>query len=268
MKKNYKDITVILTLYKTPINKLNNLLNYKNYKILIFDQGGNVSTKRYLRNKLNLDIKYFSSKENIGLTRSSNFLLSKVKSKYCLFTQPDISIYDKSIKILKNIITKKKNLILVAPNHKKKLKKKIDYKIEKKIDFSCALFDVKKLKKIGFFDEDFFLYWEDIFLERKINLSKFKMAIANKAKVKHNSSQSSKKSYKTEYIRRLNFMYGELVFDFKLKKLRLLKILRKLIQNSFLFVFNILFFQLKEAIGNVARIIGLFKFINFYIKKY
>ena len=94
------------------------------------------------------------------------------------------------------------------------------------------------------------------------------MAIANKAKVKHNSSQSSKKSYKTEYIRRLNFMYGELVFDFKLKKLRLLKILRKLIQNSFLFVFNILFFQLKEAIGNVARIIGLFKFINFYIKKY
>ena len=44
------------------------------------------------------------------------------------------------------------------------------------------------------------------------------MAIANKAKVKHNSSQSSKKSYKTEYIRRLNFMYGELVFDFKLKK--------------------------------------------------
>ena len=41
MKKNYKDITVILTLYKTPINKLDNLRNYKNYKIIIFDQGKN-----------------------------------------------------------------------------------------------------------------------------------------------------------------------------------------------------------------------------------
>ena len=268
MKKNYKDITVILTLYKTPINKLNNLLNYKNYKILILDQGENISTKMYLKNKLNLDIKYFSSKENIGLARSSNFLLSKVKTKYCLFTQPDISICGKSIKILKNIMIKKKDLILITPNHSKKLKKRIDYKIEKKINFSCVLFDVKKIKKIGFFDEDFFLYWEDIFLERKINASKFKMAVANKAKVKHSISQSSKKSYKTDYIRRLNFMYGELVFDFKLKKLRLLKVLRKLIQNIFLFVFNILFFQLKEAIGNVAKINGLFKFINFFIKKY
>ena len=30
MKKNYKDITVIVTLYKTPKEKLNNLQNYKN----------------------------------------------------------------------------------------------------------------------------------------------------------------------------------------------------------------------------------------------
>ena len=35
------------------------------------------------------------------------------------------------------------------------------------------LCDVKKLKKIGFFDEDFFLYWEDIDLIERINNSKF-----------------------------------------------------------------------------------------------
>ena len=66
MKKNYKDITVILTLYKTPINKLDNLRNYKNYKIIIFDQGKNNYAKKYLKNKLNLNFKYYSFKKNIG----------------------------------------------------------------------------------------------------------------------------------------------------------------------------------------------------------
>ena len=37
MKKNYKDVTIILTLYKTPLNKLSNLYNYRNYKIIEYD---------------------------------------------------------------------------------------------------------------------------------------------------------------------------------------------------------------------------------------
>ena len=48
MKKNYKNITVILTLYKTPKNKLDNLKNYKNYKIIVFDQENDQNTKIYL----------------------------------------------------------------------------------------------------------------------------------------------------------------------------------------------------------------------------
>ncbi len=270
MKKNYKDITIISTLYKTPQNKLKNLGCYKNFKILIFDQEGNENTEKYLKNKLKLNVKYFLSSKNIGLSKSSNFLLSKVKTKYCLFTQPDIKISNTSIKILHKIILKDKDLIFVSPNHSTghRIKfKSREYDIKKKINYSCILCDVKKLKKIGFFDEDFFLYWEDIFLERKINLSKFKMGIAYKAKAIHSSSQSSEKSYKTEYIRSLNYIYGELVYDFKLNKLRLLKIIRKLIQNIFLFIFNILLFQLKQALKKFSNIIGILKFVQFYIRK-
>ena len=37
--------------------------------------------------------------------------------------------------------------------------------------------DVKKLKKIGFFDEDYFLYWEDIDLMKKLIVSNIKWSL-------------------------------------------------------------------------------------------
>ena len=41
------DITVILTLYKTPHDKLKNLEQYKTFKTIIFEQeGGNNSKKK------------------------------------------------------------------------------------------------------------------------------------------------------------------------------------------------------------------------------
>ena len=130
MKKNYKDITIILTLYKTPTDKLDNLINYKNYKILIFDQEGDQNTKKFLIKKLKLKVDYFASKQNIGLTKSSNILLSKVKTKYCLFTQPDILIKESAIRILYEIILQNKNLIFVSPNHLKKKWTKNDKELQ------------------------------------------------------------------------------------------------------------------------------------------
>ena len=85
--------------------------------------------------------------------------------------------------------------------------------------------------------------------------------------VKHNSSQSSEKNFKTDFIRDSNFIYGELVYEFKLNKLRFLKIFRKFFQNIFLFIFFFLFFQLKSALKKIALITGILKFVFFYLKK-
>ena len=118
-----KNITVIVTLYKTPLSKLNNLKNYKDYKLLIFEQEGNLGSKKKISNNLNFKFRYFSNKKNIGLSKSSNFLLKKVKTKYCLFTQADINISSKSILKMFNIIKRKKETVLITPNFSKKKKK-------------------------------------------------------------------------------------------------------------------------------------------------
>ena len=262
-------ITVILTLYKTPIKKLNNLNCYKKFPLIIFEQEGSIESKKKIIKNLKRNFKYFYSNKNIGLSRASNFLLKKVKTKYMLFTQPDIFIDNKSILNLSKIFKKDKNIIFITPTISKKFenfkKKKIIYK--KKIKAACMMCNVKKLKKIGFFDEDYFLYWEDIDLMKKVNSFKYKMVVMNNVFAKHMSSQSSENNFKTEYLRRSNFIYGELVFDYKHRKLRFIKIFRKFLQNLVFFFFNIVKFQLKKSFINLSIIFGIFKFILYYLKK-
>ena len=265
-----KEITVIVTLYKTPEDKLRSLQQYKNYKVLIFDQSTQINLKKKIQNYSKINCEYYFSKKNIGLPKASNFLLSKVKTKYCLFTQPDIEINNRSIQNLKSPLKRRKDVIFAGPTflHKKKenVKMKKNYKIKKKLNAACMLCDTKKLKQIGFFNEDFFLYWEDVFLMRKINLSKFKMTQVLNSYAKHSPSQSSAKTDEINFIRNLNFKYGELLFDFKTKKFRILKMIRQIIQNIIYCIFNLILLRKKIFLINLSNIFGISKFILFYLK--
>tara|TARA_B110000444_G_C18719360_1_gene537678 strand:- start:249 stop:1073 length:825 start_codon:yes stop_codon:yes gene_type:complete len=269
MKKRNKDITVILTLYKTPKKKLINLNEYRNFKTILFNQNSNSSYKKELKKFLDFEFLYYSSKKNIGLSKASNFLLKKVKTKYCLFTQPDVNISEKSINLLKKILLKKRDTIFVGPNFKKtNLKdtlKKITY--VKNLDIACMLCDVKKLKKINFFDEDFFLYWEDIFLINKINRSKYKMILANNIRAYHEGGKSTKEDLKTKFIRNSNFKYGEFLYDYKLGNFRYLKIIRQFFQNIIYLTFNFLCLRKTNLYKNLAIITGIYKFFKFYLFK-
>ena len=263
------DVTVILTLYKTPKSKIKNLKNYKRFNTIIFEQNSDGKFKNQLYKKLNYKFEYYHSYKNIGLSKSSNFLLKKVKTKYCLFTQADVNISEKSINLLKNILQKKNDTIFVGPNFKKiNSKKKLTKKsYVKDLNLACFLFDVKKLKKINFFDEDFFLYWEDIFLINKINQSKYKMILANNIKAYHEGGKSSKNDLKTQFIRNSNFKYGEFLYDYKIGNFRYLKIIRQFFQNIFYLIFNFFSFNKTNLFQNLAIITGIYKFIKFYLFK-
>ena len=266
MKDN---ITTIITLYKTPLDKLKNLNQYGSLKLLIFEQEGSESSRKYIQGILKRKFKYYYSKKNIGLTKSSNYLLKKVKTKYLLFTQADILINQNSIFKLVKIFKRNKDIIFVTPTitDKIKTKKKNDISFVKNIKAACMACDVKKLKKNKFFDEDYFLYWEDVDLIKRINDSKFKMVLANNIFAKHKGSQSSENNIKTQYLRISNYIYGELIFDLKHKKLKIIKIVRKIIKNSFLIFFNIIRFKFKDSFTSVFILYGILKFILYYLKK-
>lgn len=265
MKVN--DVTVLIVLYNTPKKFLKNFLNYKNFKILILDQSNDLKTKKFLISKLP-NIKYYKlSKQNKGFAKPQNFLIRKVKTKYFFSTQADIIINQNSILKLRKTIIQNKNCIISIPsfNIKSNIKKKTEIK---KNFIGAAFFSEKKIfMKFGMFDEDFFFYWEDVDLSHRIKKSKFKIVQSFEASANHKSGNSTYKSFKSEYIRKVNFRYGEYLYLFKYNKLRILKIIREIFLNIVKLILNLFLFKSRETNQNFFDILGILKFIKFIIQK-
>ena len=263
-----KNISVIITLYKTPPNKLKILRQYENFNLIIFDQDIK-NNKKAISRILKKKFRYFHSKKNLGLSKSTNFLISKVKTKFFLFTQADIEINKASIVNLLRVLKSKKDVIFAAPvigkYSKNRLTKKFIY--SNKLDAVIMLCDLKKVKKLGFFDENFFLYWEDIDLMERVKNSNFRMVKVLNSYAKHYGGKSTIENYKTKITRKINFKYGEFVFDLKYKKLRLLKIVRTLIQSFIFIPIYLVIYDPNKLITYFSKIVGTFKFIIFYFSK-
>lgn len=271
MSKNVEeDISIIITLFKTPIENIQLLNQYRNFKVLIFNQAEKDDSKKKLEDILKFNFEYYSSKKNLGNSRSSNILLSKVKTRYCLFTQPDVTVDDLTIKKLVNLMKLRENVIFAGPIIKNNVgtetkDSKQNYIEKKYLDASCMLCDVKKTREIGFFDENFFLYWNDEDLMARVNKSNYIMIQSLDSFAIHKSSQSSKNDFKVNLIRGVFFKYGEYLYDYKYKKFRLIKLIRQLFQNFLFMLLNFVFFKGKKALKNISFLIGILIFIKFII---
>ena len=124
-----------------------------------------------------------------------------------------------------------------------------------------------KVRQIGFFDEDFFLYWEDKDLMERVNKSNFKMIQILNSFVFHDGGKSTLDNTKVKFIRRINFKYGDLLFDYKHKRIRIIKILRQIFQNIIFIPLNLFFFNKSKIIENISQILGIIKFIKFIFFK-
>ena len=265
----HKDITILILLYKTSKSLLKNLIIFKNFHIMVLDQSNNADTKKYLKNILP-NIQYYGlKKENRGFAVAQNFLIRKVKTKYFFSTQPDVKISVKSILALKKNIDKFKNCLVSVPKINGFKNCKVNKKSKKRqlaIDTmigAAFMAEKKKFIKFGMFDEDFFFYWEDIEFSSRIKNNGYKIYINLDSVAFHKSGTSSKNDFQTLLIRNINFKYGEYLFFFKNKKLRLIKIIRQLLQSIIFIVFNFIIFRFRDSLINTCYLFGILKFLLF-----
>lgn len=267
---NTSDISIILLLYNTPKNKIKNLLNYKDFKIYILDQSNDQITKKKIC-KLLPNIKYYKvSTKNIGFAGGINFLIKKIKTKFFLCTQIDVLIKKKSIIEMSKAFVKKKDCIISVPIFKR-LKKKNSLKMISKINnFIGAIFLAEKnrFNKLGNFDEDFFFYWEDQDLSKRIEISKkFNIYQCERSFAKHMNGNSTKMSNRSKYIRISNFKFGEYLFQQKYQKLKFIKIIRDPIVRILLVIIFFILFKKNLAFQNLYHLFGIFKFYKYKICK-
>jgi len=162
------EITIIIITYKSEkiiydfIKKIPSTI-----KIIIIDNSQDYELKKDIEEKYKNISVYL--KENNGVSTALNYAVEKIKTKYFLQISPDLEFNFENINIFLDFAkTKKNNFAALGPrflNVKQKSHKQINENLEfDKIDSihgSCMFIDKDIFLKIGKFDENFFLYFEE-----------------------------------------------------------------------------------------------------------
>ena len=258
------NITVIIVSYKSKKTIFNCIKSIGHFnKILILDNSNDKELKKKLKNKYS-KIKFFLSKKNTGYGAGYNFLLKKVKTPYALLMTPDTSFKKGTLsKFLLSLKKLKNNFTLMGPYKQNK-----NFSLERKKTINEArmilgfsmLINIKNINKNNFFDENFFLYLEDIDLCRRLINNNKKIYINKSFIIDHIGAKSSNIG-KNEFdkIRNWHWMWSQYYFFKKYNGnfLALTKFFSKLISTSVKFIILYLF-QNENQNRYKYRLKGLF----------
>jgi GT2 family glycosyltransferase len=202
------ELTIILVSFfsKNQIKKILNKINPNN-KIVIVENSLSNQFKNYVESNYK-NVKVFIPKKNLGNGGGINFAIKKIKTRFALYLDIDVTITQKIIKKLYQVGKQKKNWSIISPNLKG-IKYKKEFFIKENscphtsemnfVEGCSLLFNVPIIKKIGLFDEKIFLYYEENDLFFRCLKKKKKILMLNNVYVKHTNNNGSDKKY-NEYI--------------------------------------------------------------------
>jgi GT2 family glycosyltransferase len=204
---NNKLTIIMVSFFSTnQIEKILNKINSNN-KIVIVENSLSIQFKQYVEGNYR-NVKVLIPKKNLGNGGGINFAIKKIKTKFALYLDIDVTITQKIIKKLYQVAKQKKNWSIISPNLKG-IKYKKEFFIKENscphtsemsfVEGCSLLFNVPVIKKIGLFDEKIFLYYEENDLFLRCLKKKKKILMLNNVYVKHSNNSGSDKKY-NEYI--------------------------------------------------------------------
>lgn len=225
---NYND-------YETTYDMLNRIKYFKEIDIIVVVDNMSLDNSYERLKKIeNEKIKVISSNENKGYASGNNvgikYLVNNYKVDNIIISNPDIILKDSDIKILKDDLKNNKNIDIISPYidergkisrgwklpryidellcnmnffHKigeNNLKYKDDYYKDDltKVDVvSGCFFMIRKesFEKIGYFDENTFLYYEENIIGKKLKDNNMNTYVDKRVNIIHNLSISVNKSF-------------------------------------------------------------------------
>ena len=190
---SYEEVSIVIVSYRSKrkiIKFLKKIYQYK--KIIVIENSDDLSIGFDI-NKIYKNVEVYHT-NNIGYGCSANYARKKINTEYFFLFNPDL--HDIDNKIIETFLIQAKrlnnNFSCLGPrydNISEKTLKQSD--ISKEIGYvdsisgAAMFFNTKVFDKIGRFDENIFLYFEETdFCKRgrKINLNSFQL---NKIKVRH-----------------------------------------------------------------------------------
>ena len=283
-----KDLTIIIVIYNSTDKIIDLLHQLNNFEIIIVNNGKNEHVISKI--KAHKNVKSIISKEkNIGFGRGVNFAFENINSKYFLVLNPDMSIHENDILKLLDIIINDKSCGIVSPlissdsdsfgafpEKGKGVERNLNQikcskmLVENTPSGNCCV-DVTKgcvllinsefFKKVGMFNEKFFLFWEEIDLCKKFRKAKLSVILVPEIKVIHEEGTSSKNNLSNFIIRTFNKEISPLIY-FKSKKLNL-NLLVKMLKYFFRTFSYLIILNLKNSLKNFLKLLATLSYIVF-----
>ena len=278
-----KKLTILMILYEENYEIIKKCLDkIKNFKIIIIDNANDKDLKKKIL--LNYKIyKYFLNKKNIGFSKAANQGILQCDTEYLLLLGgADCFITYEDINELMIAKEKYKDCFLASPTF---IDANGNYtynggplyedgaKNEPLINdgdvctntvlTSTILFRVEDIKDIGMFDEQFFLYFLDDDLCRRIKKLKKSVIQVFKSKPVHQSGQLKiKNPLKKIFFRNYYYDYEELYYFYKnnIHDKRYLELKKKAPKFLIKMIINFIIIRPKKFVYYFAKTLAFYKF--------
>ena len=287
MHKYSPKLTVNILTFRTDKKILKNCIDSidKSISINIIENSSNFFDAVYFR-KIRKNIKIFCTGKNYGYGKGHNYGFSKVKNRYVLICNPDV-VFKKNYfyNLLKNL--KNSDFHMIGSQYSKKEMFKPAYGLFhenqvnpnlpkdksgfQKVDWivGCTiLFDLNKFPNKKIFDENFFMFYEETDLCKRIISKNGKIYSGSNLLIKHlgeKSSFATNPSLKIDYIKLRNWHLMWSSFYFKKKHFgylySLLNHMPYLIKDLLKIIFFFIFQKKEKYIKHYYRFLGLLESI-------
>ena len=264
-----KELTVVIVTLKSEPKIFDCLKSIKNVtEIIVVENSNNDDFKKKLENEYS-NLKCILTGENLGYAAANNIGLKSVKTKYALVLNPDTILDENAIQRFLKSAERLKDFWLMGPASDQMVE--LEFKENDLIEVNnlkgFAIF--LNLSKFNneYFDENFFLYFEEIDLCKKVKNKNGKIYLDRLIKINHDGSQSVNSLNKIELEKNRNWhwMWSTFYYHKKYKGffLALIIIFPKLLSAFFkTIIYSILFDKNKRDIyfcrlsGIVNSIVG------------
>ena len=283
MNNNLSKLTVIIVTFKTDIDILKNCLKSVNSltKILIVENSNFFEKKKEIEDEFS-NVTIFCTGSNIGMGAGNNFGLKNVDTKYALILNPDIVCSDNFFFSIEKYLEGSIDFTLIGSvyDHEtnynpagffdnkdlKSAKFLSEYNLYK-VDWIAGhtmLVNLKKFKEKKIFDENFFLFFEELDLCRSVRKRKENVFMCPELKVKHlgwKGSFAINKNLEIESLKLRNWHYMWSLFYYNKKNYGYIYALNKSLGRFFRSVIRIIYylikFDKKGVITYTYRFLGL-----------
>ena len=265
---SYHDITVVITTFKSE-SKIYDCLNSINpsVKIIVIENSNNLKFKEKLEIEYP-NLKCYLAGENLGYAKGNNFGLAKVQSKFALIINPDARLGDSALENFFKSCKEKQDFAIISPFIQERNDNNINNQLEKKdlvevdnVKGFAMFLNIEQFRDVGYFDDNFFIYFEEIDLCRRIKKKKKKIYLDPSIKIFHAGGQSHDVdiNFEMELSRNWHWMWSTFYYHKKYKGylIALIMVFPKLISAFFKTIFYTFTFSKEKKLIYFQRASGL-----------